>query len=115
MACLESSLNGELVVGGGASGNCFIWNACDGQLLFTWPGMFEMKEDHLYLCLSFICQIAHYRRATVIRFLANDSALATGGDDAIVNVWSLAELLARPIVGKVRQNEPVAKYVSYFL
>lgn len=33
---------------------------------------------------------AHYKRVSVLRFVNDDTALVSGGDDAGVNVWLLS-------------------------
>ena len=83
--CVELSQNFDYCVAGGASGHCFVWDATNGELLNTWP--------------------AHYRKASVVRFTHDGAFVVTAGDDAIVNVWSLASLVASPVVGRVRERE----------
>lgn len=79
------SPNFDYCLAGGVSGHCFVWDATNGELLNTWP--------------------AHYRKTSVVRFTHDGAFVVTAGDDAIVNVWSLAALVASPVVGRVRERE----------
>jgi pre-rRNA-processing protein IPI3 len=82
---VELSDNSNYCVAGGASGHAFVWDATNGELLNTWS--------------------AHYRKVTVVRFTRDGAFVITGGDDAIVNIWSLAALVAAPLVGRQRERE----------
>jgi WD40 repeat protein len=89
LAAVRSSQRSRAyVVGGGASGQCHLWDAHSGELLRSWP--------------------AHYRKCGVVAFSdgdGDDALVVTGGDDAIVNVWSLAQLLRTPLVGRARTRD----------
>jgi hypothetical protein len=80
----NASSDRAYVVAGGLSGQCHLWDARSGELLRSWP--------------------AHYRKCGVLRFSADDTLLVSGGDDAIVNVWSVAQLLRSPLVGRLRSR-----------
>jgi WD40 repeat protein len=61
-----------------------VWDAHSGELVRSWA--------------------AHYRRCAAIRFSDDDTLVLTGGDDAIVNCWSLAQLVHSPLVGRVHRT-----------
>ncbi len=66
---------GNYVVGGGASGNLFVWNALGGTL-----------------CRSVK---AHYRSVTTVAWSDCGSFLVTGGADGMIHVFSLLNLVER--------------------
>jgi hypothetical protein len=84
MFAICTSHSRQFVVAGGASGHCHVWDAHSGELVRSWA--------------------AHYRKCAAIRFSQDDALLITGGDDAIVNCWSLAQLVHSPIVGRVHRT-----------
>ena len=66
---------GNYIVGGGASGTCFVWSALGGALLVS------VK--------------AHYRSIISMAWSDCASFLVTGGADGIVHVFSLLDLVER--------------------
>jgi len=99
MRCIESRLG--FIVGGGDSGSAYLWEIATGTLFKVWK--------------------AHYRSLTCIRFVQDGSILITAGEDAMVNVWDLGELLdadiesVRPRLTFSEHSLPVMDlWVGYF-
>ena len=70
---LSVSPCGYYVVGGGASGNCFLWSTIGGVLLRTFK--------------------AHYRSVTCLSWSDCGRYLVTGGADGMVHLYLLMELV----------------------
>ena len=66
-----TSSTGGLVVGGSASGKCFLWEVASGKLLSVWQ--------------------AHYKPVSSIIFTDGDSFVLSGGEDANIHSWNLVE------------------------
>ncbi|KAF6145760.1 hypothetical protein GIB67_016209 [Kingdonia uniflora] len=64
---LVSNSDGAYIIGGGASGNIFVWEAVSGRLLKMWN--------------------AHYRAVTCLVFSEDESVLISGAEDGCVRVW----------------------------
>ncbi|CAF2151692.1 hypothetical protein HID58_002189 [Brassica napus] len=69
---LAANSEGTYIVGGGASGDIFLWEVASGKLLKKWH--------------------AHYRSVTCLVFSGDDSLLVSGSEDGSVRVWSLLRL-----------------------
>ncbi|CAG7888494.1 hypothetical protein BRARA_A02191 [Brassica rapa] len=69
---LAANSEGTYIVGGGASGDIFLWEVASGKLLKKWH--------------------AHYRSVTCLLFSGDDSLLVSGSEDGSVRVWSLLRL-----------------------
>ncbi|KAF3531286.1 hypothetical protein DY000_02040463 [Brassica cretica] len=69
---LAANSEGTYIVGGGASGDIFLWEVASGKLLKKWHG--------------------HYRSVTCLVFSGDDSLLVSGSEDGSVRVWSLLRL-----------------------
>lgn len=67
---------GSFCIGGGASGNVYIWDMTSGQLLRCWR--------------------AHYKAVTCIAVSSNGSFLITASDDSIVSCYSMEDVLCVP-------------------
>ena len=65
---------GDYIVGGGASGTCFVWNALGGALVRAAK--------------------AHYRSVTSMAWSDCGSFLVTGGADGMVHAFSLLDLVS---------------------
>ena len=74
LSALALSPDGHFLVGGAAagSGRLHVWHVSTGALLRTWDG--------------------HYKPVTSIRFTPDGRHVVTGGEDALVHVWSLVDL-----------------------
>ncbi|PSR99780.1 Protein ROOT INITIATION DEFECTIVE like [Actinidia chinensis var. chinensis] len=66
---LASNSDGTYIVGGGASGDMYLWEVATGRLLKKWH--------------------AHYRAVTCLVFSDDQSLLISGAEDGSVRVWSL--------------------------
>lgn len=62
-----------MAAAGSTSGKVYIWSVKSGLLLKAWN--------------------AHYKCVSCLAFTGDDAALVTGGEDAVLNVWLLADLL----------------------
>jgi pre-rRNA-processing protein IPI3 len=71
LTAVASSPDGALVAGGGASGALYLWLAGTGELLRAWP--------------------AHYRPVSALAFADGGGVLVSGGDDALVLCWAVAD------------------------
>jgi pre-rRNA-processing protein IPI3 len=66
---LISNSDGTYIVGGGVSGDIYLWEVPTGRLLRKWH--------------------AHYRAVTCLAFSDDQSLLISGAEDGAVRVWSL--------------------------
>ncbi|KAL8216347.1 hypothetical protein R6Q57_023184 [Mikania cordata] len=66
---LASNSEGTYIVGGGVSGDIYLWEVATGRLLKKWHG--------------------HYRAVTCLVFSMDQSLLISGAEDGSVRVWSL--------------------------
>lgn len=66
---LAANREGTYIVGGGLSGDIYVWEVASGRLLKTWN--------------------AHYRAVTCLVFSDDDSLLVSGSEDGSIKVWSL--------------------------
>ncbi|CAE6075581.1 unnamed protein product [Arabidopsis arenosa] len=69
---LVANNEGTYLVGGGNSGDIYLWEVATGKLLKKWHG--------------------HYRSVTCLVFSGDDSLLISGSQDGSVRVWSLIRL-----------------------
>ncbi|KAG2329559.1 hypothetical protein Bca4012_020888 [Brassica carinata] len=72
ITALAANSEGTYIVGGGASGDIFLWEVATGKLLKKWH--------------------AHYMSVTCLVFSGDDSLLVSGSQDGSVRVWSLIRL-----------------------
>lgn len=86
---LVSNSEGTYLVGGGASGDIYLWEVATGKLLKKWNG--------------------HYRAVSCLLFSDDESLLISGSDDGYVRVWSLLM-----IFDDMRQNEAKHLYEYSF-
>ncbi|KAK6245229.1 hypothetical protein SCA6_008319 [Theobroma cacao] len=66
---LAADSEGSYIVGGGSSGDIYLWEVATGRLLKKWH--------------------AHYRAVTCLVFSEDNSLVISGSDDGCVRVWSL--------------------------
>ncbi|KAM7521004.1 hypothetical protein LguiB_019966 [Lonicera macranthoides] len=66
---LVSNSEGTYIIGGGVSGDIFLWEVLTGRLLKKWH--------------------AHYRAVTCLVYSDDESLLISGAEDGSVRVWSL--------------------------
>ncbi|CAL0325297.1 unnamed protein product [Lupinus luteus] len=70
---LSCTKDGLYLVGGGLSGNVYIWDVTSGKLLKSW--------------------IAHNKSLNCMLFSDDNSLLISGSDDGMICVWSMISLL----------------------
>eukprot|EP00980_Cylindrotheca_fusiformis_P005031 scaffold1062_cov130-Cylindrotheca_fusiformis.AAC.37 len=70
---MSASPCGHYIVGGGASGSCFVWSSLGGKLLKTFK--------------------AHYRACTCLAWSECGRYLVTGGADGMVHLFPLIDLV----------------------
>ncbi|CAN1197459.1 Protein ROOT INITIATION DEFECTIVE 3 [Linum perenne] len=70
---LVANSEGTYLVGGGLSGNIYLWEVATGRRLTKWR--------------------AHLRGVTCLVFNEDDSLIVSGSEDGSVRVWSLAMIL----------------------
>ncbi|XP_044512249.1 protein ROOT INITIATION DEFECTIVE 3 [Mangifera indica] len=66
---IAANSEGTYIVGGGQSGDIYLWEVMSGRLLKKWH--------------------AHYRAVTCLVFSEDESLLISGSEDGCVRVWSL--------------------------
>jgi pre-rRNA-processing protein IPI3 len=64
---------GNFLLAGAQSGKMYIWDVQTGELIMVWD--------------------AHYKGITAVALTSDDSHLITAGEDAVVNVWRLMDIL----------------------
>ncbi|MCL7040226.1 hypothetical protein MKW94_027208, partial [Papaver nudicaule] len=69
---LVSTTDGTYIIGGGSSGNIYLWEVSSGRLLKKWQ--------------------AHYRGVTCLVLSDDESLLISGAEDGFVRVWSLFKM-----------------------
>ncbi|KAJ1636353.1 WD40-repeat-containing domain protein, partial [Pavlovales sp. CCMP2436] len=74
LRALVCTSDGTYCIGAGCSGRLYLWAIRSGSLLLAWD--------------------AHFKSSTALALTADDSVLISGGADALVTVWSLADALA---------------------
>ena len=73
LSCIYATADGAHCVAGAGSGKLYLWQVASGKLLYTWD--------------------AHFRPVTALSATCADGYLLSAGEDAIINVWSFAQLL----------------------
>nr|KAJ3421937.1 Pre-rRNA-processing protein ipi3 [Polyrhizophydium stewartii] len=73
LACIAVANSGRFCAAGGISGRLYLWELASGNLM----RMFD----------------AHYKPVKTLRFTADDAWLLSGGEDAMIHVWALNDLL----------------------
>ncbi|KAG8464479.1 hypothetical protein KFE25_003542 [Diacronema lutheri] len=74
LRALVCTSDGAYCIGGGVSGRVYLWATRSGALLLAWD--------------------AHFKSVTALALTADDGLLVAGGADALVTVWSFADVLA---------------------
>ncbi|KAF0694745.1 Aste57867_14421 [Aphanomyces stellatus] len=73
MGPMVTTADGNFCIAGGSSGKMYIWCVATGALLHVWD--------------------AHYKAVSALRLTSDDAFIVSGGDDAVVHVWRLLDLL----------------------
>ena len=92
-AGLSVSPCGYYIIGGGESGNCFVWKTFGGDLLITFK--------------------AHYRPCTCLAWSDCGRYLLTGGADGMVHVFSLMDLVDTTYLLNNNNNSSNQSIVPY--
>lgn len=87
---LVSNSEGTYLIGGGASGDIYVWEVLTGRLLKKWH--------------------AHYRAVTCLALSDDESLLISGAEDGCVRVWSLFMMF-----DDIAREEARHPYVHSFL
>lgn len=91
IACLHSVSNGKYLVAGAKSGRVLVWATGTGQLLRGWD--------------------AHYGPVTALA--SQDGVLVTGGEDAVVHVWMLSQVLDQSKISSSAMVTPIASLTEH--
>ncbi|CAK5014768.1 unnamed protein product [Aphanomyces euteiches] len=70
---ITTTSDGNFCLAGGASGKMYLWCVATGALLHVWD--------------------AHYKAVSALSMTTDDAFVISGGDDAVVHVWRLLDLL----------------------
>ncbi|EQC26847.1 hypothetical protein SDRG_15357 [Saprolegnia diclina VS20] len=73
MGPLIATRDGNFCIAGGASGKIYVWCVATGALLHVWDG--------------------HYKAVSALALTPDDAFLVSGGEDAVVHVWRLLDIL----------------------
>jgi len=84
---------GYYIVGGGASGTCYVWSSIGGNLLKTFK--------------------AHYRSCTCLEWSDCGRWLVTGGADGMVHFFSLLELVRKTTGKSKRSISPIHSWSTH--
>jgi WD40 repeat protein len=99
---LVTSPCGYYILGGGKSGTCYCWSTLSNTNSTTWNyDNTQNNDDDDYASFSSSSGselvskwVAHYRSIKSIIFSDCGSYVITGGDDGIVNVWNLMDVVS---------------------
>ncbi|DBA01855.1 TPA: hypothetical protein N0F65_006003 [Lagenidium giganteum] len=88
---------GNYVLAGAQSGKMYIWDVKTGQLVMVWD--------------------AHYKAVSAVALTSDDSHVITAGEDAVVHVWRLMDILDEPDVTSSYQQglSPVVSWTDHVL
>jgi pre-rRNA-processing protein IPI3 len=95
LQCVASSPDGRLLAGGGASGSLHLWDVTTGALLASWP--------------------AHYKAVAALAFPDGGALLLSGGEDTMVAVWALSEVLDAAAGGAHARVAPLHAWSDHTL
>ncbi|KAF1327804.1 Wd domain-containing protein, partial [Globisporangium splendens] len=88
---------GNFLFAGAQSGKVYVWDVKTGELVMVWD--------------------AHYKSVSTIALTSDDSHVITAGDDAVVHVWRLMDILDEPDVTSSFQQglTPVVSWTDHVL
>ncbi|CAI5740993.1 unnamed protein product [Hyaloperonospora brassicae] len=97
MGPVTASSCGNFLFAGADSGKVYVWDVKTGELVTVFD--------------------AHYKRVSALALTAEDSHLITAGEDALVHVWRLLDLLDEPDVAASFQQgvTPVVSFTDHVL
>jgi WD40 repeat protein len=112
---LITSPCGNYIIGGGKSGTCYCWStlSCDGMENAVYNNQNELGGDSSSSGSELVSKwIAHYRSIQSIIFSDCGSYIITGGDDGIVNVWNLMDIVSSSSSYKSKMSSSSSSYSS---
>ncbi|RHZ20986.1 hypothetical protein DYB37_001441 [Aphanomyces astaci] len=80
MGPMVTTSDGNYCIAGGASGKMYIWDVATGALLHVW--------DAHYKAVCIVIALV-----SALRLTSDDAFVVSGGEDAVVHVWRLLDLL----------------------
>lgn len=88
---------GNFLLAGAQSGKVYVWDVKTGELCMVWD--------------------AHYKSVSAIALTSDDSHVITAGEDAVVHVWRLMDILDEPDVTASYQQglTPVVSWTDHVL
>ncbi|KAJ0398846.1 hypothetical protein ATCC90586_001373 [Pythium insidiosum] len=88
---------GNFFFGGAHSGKMYVWDVKTGELVMVWD--------------------AHYKAVSAIALTHDDSHVITAGEDAVVHVWRLADVLDEPDLSSSFQQglTPLVSWTDHVL
>ncbi|GAB9473558.1 Wd domain-containing protein [Globisporangium polare] len=88
---------GNFLFAGAQSGKVYVWDVKTGELAMVWD--------------------AHYKSVSALALTSDDSHVITAGDDAVVHVWRLMDILDEPDVTSSFQQglTPVVSWTDHVL
>ncbi|RLN52653.1 hypothetical protein BBJ29_009329 [Phytophthora kernoviae] len=97
MGPVTSSSCGNFLFAGAESGKVYVWDVKTGELVTVFD--------------------AHYKRVSALALTSDDSHLVTAGEDALVHVWRLVDLLDEPDAASSFQQgvTPVVSFTDHVL
>ncbi|CAH0481654.1 unnamed protein product [Peronospora belbahrii] len=97
MGPVTSSSCGNFLFGGAMSGKVYVWDVKTGELVTVFD--------------------AHYKRVSALVLTSDDSHLITAGEDALVHVWRLVDLLDEPNTASSFQQgvTPIVSFTDHVL
>ena len=97
MRTVAASACGTYVAAGGASGTVYLWTAADGCLVAAWPAHFKVQVPAaaglVRQSAAQALRLPSMQAVTCLAFDATSTVLVSGGEDTLVNVWLLADVL----------------------
>ena len=95
MGPLSFTGDGAFLVAGGGGGVLYLWHTCSGKMLRSWRG--------------------HYKAVTALCFARDDSFVVSGGEDALVCVWPLGQLVDGGHGQRSTMRPPLYTWTGHFL
>ena len=84
---------GHYIIGGGASGTCFVWSTLGGKLLTSFK--------------------SHYRSCTCLSFSDSGRYVLTGGADGMVHLYSLLDLVDGTDAGSSSKRQNITPFHTW--
>jgi len=95
LVSLAADSSGTYLVGGGPSGTLYLWHVPTGEFLCSWKG--------------------HFRPVSQVTFAEGELMLVTSGEDALVHVWSLIDVLGSRSRTQHSSQKPILTWSEHSL